>query len=98
MADIVLVRPALQLDSILGSTLQKTYYDPAVGKVWTRSPRPPRVMDRDGDGDRDCDDQPEPHLSVVGGWVDMLTNSQVNLLSSAMISLTLGWLSWTGKA
>jgi len=55
-------------------------------------------MDRDGDGDRDCDDQPEPHLSVVGGWVDMLTNSQVNLLSSAMISLTLGWLSWTGKA
>ena len=92
MADIVLLRPALQLDSILGSTLQKTYYDPAVGKVWTRSPKALQVTDRDRD------DLPEPHLSVVGGWVDMLTNSQVNLLSSAMISVTLGWMSWTGKA
>lgn len=76
------------LDSVLGSSLQRTYYDRNSRKILLHNP----VVDKNREKENKRE---EKELEVVAGW-DVLTNNQVNLISSAVVSGVMAWMAWSG--
>ncbi|EJF58008.1 hypothetical protein DICSQDRAFT_173376 [Dichomitus squalens LYAD-421 SS1] len=64
------------LDSLLGATLQRTRYVKTTKRIWTEEAG---ALDAKAD------------VKVISG-LDMLTNNQVNLLSSVATAVLLGFL------
>lgn len=76
------------MDSVLGSSLQRTYYDRNSRKILLHNP----VVDKNREKENKRE---EKELEVVAGW-DVLTNNQVNLISSAVVSGVMAWMAWSG--
>ena len=86
------------LDSVLGSTLQRTYYNTETKRILLHNPANTRDHDdgkpdeRDGQAGSGSNAR---QLQVVAGW-DVLTNNQVNFISSATVSGIMACLAWNG--
>jgi uncharacterized membrane protein len=81
------------LDSVLGSTLQRTLYNTESRRILLHNPTTGAAKQK-----KNTKGQAEEEmrsLEVIAGW-DVLTNNQVNFISSATVSGIMAWMAWSG--
>jgi uncharacterized membrane protein len=81
------------LDSVLGSTLQRTLYNTESRRILLHNPTTGAAMKKNKTKGQAEDETRS--LEVIAGW-DVLTNNQVNFISSATVSGIMAWMAWTG--
>lgn len=89
------------LDSVLGSTLQRTLYNTESRRILLHNPTTGAAKQKEEKKSakeqfKDGEEAEETtSLEVIAGW-DVLTNNQVNFISSATVSGVMAWMAWTG--
>lgn len=87
------------LDSVLGSTLQRTLYNTESRRILLHNPATGAAKKKNKtkgqlkDGEEV--EEKTRSLEVIAGW-DVLTNNQVNFISSATVSGIMAWMAWSG--
>lgn len=87
------------LDSVLGSTLQRTLYNTESRRILLHNPttgagkKENETKGQLKDGEEV--EEKTRSLEVIAGW-DVLTNNQVNFISSATVSGIMAWMAWSG--
>ncbi|KAH8089025.1 integral membrane protein DUF92-domain-containing protein [Filobasidium floriforme] len=88
------------LDSVLGSTLQRTLYNTESRRILLHNPTTGVAKQKNKEKKTTKEQVKEEveettSLEVIAGW-DVLTNNQVNFISSATVSGVMAWMAWTG--
>jgi uncharacterized membrane protein len=89
------------LDSVLGSTLQRTLYNTESRRILLHNPTAVSGKKKEKKGakeqlkDGEEVEEKTRSLEVIAGW-DVLSNNQVNFISSATVSGIMAWMAWSG--
>lgn len=88
------------LDSVLGSTLQRTFYNTESRMILLHNPtgvsgKKKEKNNTKGQLKDGKEVEETTSLEVIAGW-DVLTNNQVNFISSAVVSGIMAWMAWSG--
>ncbi|KAG7529800.1 hypothetical protein FFLO_05387 [Filobasidium floriforme] len=81
------------LDSVLGSTLQRTLYNTESRRILLHNPA--TGAGKKKNNTKGQAEEETRSLEVIAGW-DVLTNNQVNFISSATVSGIMAWMAWSG--